>query len=403
MKDYQSNLMGSTTTNTLESPVETSQVNYLPLILLCLGHFFIDLYSSALGAFQPLLLLKHNMNLSQAGILGGALVFSASLAQPLYGYLSDRYRNKMFSCLAPAVAGVFICALGLAPSYGYLLLAVVFGGVGIASFHPQGSAWATIGIVQNKQRWFAVFISSGTLGYALGPTFFAYFLPKIGMQQSLWLAIPGILITIFLMASLVPPSYEGVAKHKFEWQPLWEVRRTLFLLYMLVFIRSIVQVTYGQMLPLYLTKERGFSYGEATATLSLYLAAGALGGFIGGNLADRWGGRKVILLSMALCVAPLAVFFLTTGWISVASLTLAGLILLFTIPVNVVMAQQLAPSQSGVISALMMGFAWGLAGLIFIPLTGWFGDHYSLGTAMAALAAFPIIGAVLAWMLPKEC
>ena len=76
--------------------------------------------------------------------------------------------------------------------------------------------------------------------------------------------------------------------------------------------------------------------------------------------------------------------------------------LLFTIPVNVVMAQQLAPSQSGVISALMMGFAWGTAGLIFIPLTGWMGDHYSLGTAMASLAAFPIIGAFLAWMLPKE-
>ena len=391
----------SATTSTMNAPV-AARFSYLPLTLLCLGHFFIDLYSSALGAFQPLLVEKHHLRLAEAGLLGGALVFSASLAQPLYGYLSDRYRSKLFSCLAPAVAGIFISALGTASSYSTLLIVVLLGGMGIASFHPQGSAWATIGIEENKARWFAVFISSGTLGFALGPTFFSFFLPRIGLENSLWLAIPGILITIFLMFTLSPPSFEGIKDHKFDLEPLRKVWKTLLLLYLLVFVRSIVQVTYAQLLPLYLTKERGFTYTEATATLSLYLATGALGGFIGGSLADRWGGRKVILVSMSCCVPPLALFFLTTGWISIVSLALAGLILLFTIPVNVVIAQQLAPTQSGTISALMMGFDWGLAGLIFIPLTGWVGDHYTLGTAMAFLAAFPVLGALFAWMLPKE-
>ena len=394
-------MSSSATTSTINAPAMV-RFSYLPLTLLCLGHFFIDLYSSALGAFQPLLVAKHHLRLAEAGLLGGALVFSSSLAQPLYGYLSDRYRSKLFSCLAPAVAGIFISALGAASSFSALLFAVLLGGMGIASFHPQGSAWATIGIEENRARWFAVFISSGTLGFALGPTFFSFFLPRIGLENSLWLAIPGILISVFLMITLEPPSFEGVKQHKFDLEPLRKVKRTLLLLYLLVFVRSIVQVTYAQLLPLYLTKERGFTFTEATATLSLYLAAGALGGFIGGSLADRWGGRKVILVSMACCVPPLALFFLTSGWISIVSLALAGLILLFTIPVNVVMAQQLAPTQAGTISALMMGFAWGLAGLIFIPFTGWMGDHYSLGIAMAFLAAFPILGALFAWMLPKE-
>ena len=394
--------MNSTATASPMNSTALARFSYLPLGLLCLGHFFIDLYSSALGAFQPLLVEKHHLRLAEAGLLGGALVFSASLAQPLYGYLSDRYRSKLFSCLAPAVAGIFISALGAAPGFRALLLAVLLGGMGIASFHPQGSAWATIGIEENKARWFAVFISSGTLGFALGPTFFSFFLPRIGLENSLWLAIPGVLITVFLMFTLDAPSFEGVKQHKFDIKPLRKVWKTLLLLYLLVFVRSIVQVTYAQMLPLYLTKERGFTFAEATATLSLYLAAGALGGFIGGNLADHWGGRKVILVSMACCVPPLALFFLSTGWVSIVALSVAGLILLFTIPVNVVMAQQLAPTQAGTISALMMGFAWGLAGLIFIPLTGWMGDHYSLGFAMAFLAGFPLIGALFAWMLPKE-
>jgi FSR family fosmidomycin resistance protein-like MFS transporter len=84
-------------------------------------------------------------------------------------------------------------------------------------------------------------------------------------------------------------------------------------------------------------------------------------------------------------------------------LFLGGLFLLFTIPVNVVMAQELVPSQAGTVSALMMGFAWGAAGLVFIPLTGWISDLLSMQHAFAGLIAFPLIGFLLALKLPKKC
>jgi len=69
--------------------------------------------------------------------------------------------------------------------------------------------------------------------------------------------------------------------------------------------------------------------------------------------------------------------------------------------VNVVMAQELAPTQSGTVSALMMGFAWGMAGLIFIPLTGWIADVFSMQAAFAGLVLFPLIGFFLALKLPR--
>ena len=81
---------------------------------------------------------------------------------------------------------------------------------------------------------------------------------------------------------------------------------------------------------------------------------------------------------------------------------LGGLVLLFTIPVNVVMAQELVPSQAGTVSALMMGFAWGMAGLIFIPLTGWVADHSSLHVALAAQTVLPPLGFLLTFLLPKR-
>ena len=81
------------------------RAGFLGLILFSLAHFFIDLYSAALGAYQPLLGDKLHLSLTQAGVLGGLLVFSASVMQPAYGYLSDRFHTRMFSVLAPAVGG----------------------------------------------------------------------------------------------------------------------------------------------------------------------------------------------------------------------------------------------------------------------------------------------------------
>jgi FSR family fosmidomycin resistance protein-like MFS transporter len=98
----------------------------------------------------------------------------------------------------------------------------------------------------------------------------------------------------------------------------------------------------------------------------------------------------------------LALFVFSSGWVSTLGLALSGLILLFTNPVNVVMGQELAPTQTGTVSALMMGFAWGTSGLLFIPLTGWISDLYSMQAAFIGLAAFPLAGFVLALKLPKQ-
>ncbi len=388
----------------IEAPQQERAIraSFLTLILFSTAHFFIDLYSAALGIFQPLLADKLNLNLTQAGILGGLLVFSSSVMQPAYGYLSDRFHTRMFSVLAPAVAGVFISILGIAPSFGWLAAMVLVGGCGIASFHPQASSRATMGLRSNRGRWMAVFISSGTLGLAAGPAYFSGFFNWLGMERAYWAALPAILVTLLLLWFLpeaVRP--EAHVRRRFDWHPLRAVWKPLTILYFLVFIRSTVQIVFSALLPLYLHRERGFSLTDASWALSLYLASGALGGFLGGHFADRFGGRNVILISMAGSFPFLILFFLATGPVALIGLALTGLLLLFTIPVNVVMAQELVPKQSGTVSALMMGFAWGMAGLIFIPLVGWAGDHFTLHRAFLALSLFPVIGFFLTLKLPK--
>lgn len=368
------------------------------LVLLALGHFFVDLYSGALGALQPALVERLGLSLAQAGILGGVFVVSSSVMQPAYGFLSDRYHTKLFAALAPAVAGIGISALGLAPRYLWLLALVVLAGAGVAAFHPQASSAVAALSREHRGGWMAAFISSGTLGLSLGPACFSAIAAHLGLPRVYWAAAPGIAVTLLLLARLPAPGSHS-RRRGFDWEPLRRVWKPLTVLYLLVFLRSVVQITFAQFLPLYLTRERGFDLSSASYALTLYLAAGALGGFIGGHLADRFGGKTVILLSMAGCLPFLLIFFLGGGPMALAGLALGGLILLFTIPVNVVMGQELVPSQAGTVSALMMGFAWGMAGMIFIPLVGWASDLFSMHRVLMALLAFPALGFGLALKL----
>ena len=67
----------------------------------------------------------------------------------------------------------------------------------------------------------------------------------------------------------------------------------------------------------------------------------------------------------------------------------------------VVMAQDLVPSQRGIVSSLMMGFAWGMAGITFVPVIGWAADHVGLQAVLWAVALTPLAGFPLALRLPK--
>ena len=173
------------------------------------------------------------------------------------------------------------------------------------------------------------------------------------------------------------------------------------ILFLLVFTRSIVQVTFTQFLPLYLRAHRGFSLPAAGYALAAFMTGATLGGLVGGNLADRFGGRRVIIASTFLTTPLLAVFLLGSGAWSMAALVVGGMVLALTNPVNIIMAQRLAPAQSGTVSALMMGFAWGTAGLLFIPLTGRIADHYSLHAAFCALICVPVVSCFLSLKVPK--
>jgi FSR family fosmidomycin resistance protein-like MFS transporter len=160
-------------------------------------------------------------------------------------------------------------------------------------------------------------------------------------------------------------------------------------------MRSWIQVGLLTYIPFYFIDYLKGDALQAGTLVSTFLAGGAIGTLAGAPLADRWGHKRYLVLSMLLSSLILPLFFITKGVLLFAVLGLLGMILISTFSVTIVMAQHLIPQGLGVASGLMAGFAIGTGG-ICVTLLGVIADHFGVPAALQSTMALPVIGFLLA-------
>src|SRR6185295_9530377 len=176
--------------------------------------------------------------------------------------------------------------------------------------------------------------------------------------------------------------------------------KPLALLYFTIVLRT--ATTYGFMTftPTLLTQQ-GWSIGEASTAVSLYLFASGIGGFLGGPLSDRIGPRRVIVSTLIASVPFMALAPHLPPLGFTAMLALGGLLLQSTLPISITFAQSFVKGGAATVSSLMMGFAWGM-GSLTVPLIGMGADRFGILPTLAIVAFIPLLAAALAWQLPEK-
>ena len=368
------------------------------LAVLALGHFTIDSYSSFYLPLLPLLVHRLGLNYAMVGSLVALGSMSSSFSQPLFGLLSDRLSRPWFVALGPMVAAVFLASTGAATSYAALVALLVLGGIGVSAFHPQTASIAGL-TGERRAISMSIWITGGTLGWALGPMFATLTTSRFGIERSYVAALPGLAMSAVLIAWFVrvPPVAPGRRVHT-RLADLAPIARPLSLLYGVVVVRSAVSSGFATFLPLEV-HDRGWSLTAGAWITTAYLTAGAFGGFAGGWLADRIGGLRVVRASFVLAAPFYAGFFFLPERPGLVSLIVGYALLQASLPVNVVLGQELAPRHASTISSLLMGAAWGVGALLVGPI-GVIADHAGLRMALAALSALVVPGFVCAACIP---
>lgn len=370
------------------------------LALLTTAHFTVDVYSSFFSPLLPLLATRLGMNLAMVGTLVALASLSSSFSQPFFGLLADRLRRPWLIGLGPLLAAGLMSSVGLAPSFAALVVILMVGGLGISWFHPQSAVLAT----QDSPRRslaMAVFITGGTLGGSLGPLISVAVVGWVGLERS-WLAmLPGVALAVALIAVLARHHRTAPAAGPGDTPSLRELRpvlRPLTLLYFAVVARSAVSYGFMTFLPMYL-HGLGYPVSFGGAALTAYLALGALGGFAGGWIAERIGGRAVVVQSFVGAIPFFLAFLVLPTLPGLVCLVVGSFLLQGSLPVNVVLGQELAPRHSSTISSLLMGAAWGVGALVVAPI-GMLADAHGLRAGLAALTAVLVPGLLCALALP---
>jgi len=368
------------------------------VIALATTHFVVDGYGNIYAPLLPLLIPQLGLTLAAAGTLAMCFQMSSSVAQLAFGRLADQWRPRLLLLVGPLVAVAILSLIGLSTDVWTLAAVLIVGGLGAAAFHPPAAAMVHALGGDRRGLAMSTHISGGSLGFALGPLLFAPFVQHFGLLWTPMLMLPGLAALAVLLQRVPAIDHRQEHDRAGGFSELRPYAKPLALLYAIVVLRTLASLSFATFMPVMLTR-RGTSIAGAGTAVAVYLFASGVGGFLGGPAADRWGARRVIILSLVSSV-PFLVFAPTQrGWLFLVLLAIGGFLLQSTLPVNVTFGQTLAPISAATVSSLMMGFAWGTGGLS-VPFVGMLADRIGIERALIVMAFMPLVAALLALPLP---
>jgi len=381
----------------------TTFTTLLPLLGLMLAHLTNDMYGNILPVLVPLLKTKFELSHTMIGIMSAAYTATGSFLQLFFGYLSDRLRHWRFTIIGPLITGFFMSFLGIMPSYELLLLALTMAALGTAMFHPQGTSTAGRLFTKNRGLYVSLFIASGTLGFALGPIFMALVVEHRGIESTPLALIPlaGLVILFTLLQRNIPPEpppTEAPTGEPTSDRPIERDTRKIIsmaLLWGIVVFRHTIKLAFITFYIL-LLQEQGITYLTASFMLFVVLAAGPIGGVLGGIISDRLGRWQTAVFTLVFGFLSMLGFLVFPEPFAYISLLLGTALLNASNPVIIAFAQEISPGRASTASSIVMGVGWGV-GAMLVSIVGVIADASSISNALwvSTLTAFVITCALI--------
>lgn len=365
------------------------------------AHLLNDLIQALLPSIYPMLKTDFALSFGQIGWIALAYQITASLLQPWIGLYTDKHPKPYLLPAGMTVTLIGIALLATAGSYPMLLVAACVVGVGSATFHPEASRVARMasgGRFGTAQSTFQV---GGNTGSAIGPLLAAAIVVPFGQSAIAWFMLVALLAIWVLWRitgwTLRQAQAKSMARHHAKGLERPEVIRAMVVIAILMFAKFVYISAFTNYFTFYLIERFGTSVRESQLYLFVFLAAVALGTFAGGPVGDRIGRKAVIWVSF-LGVAPfaLALPHANLFWTAVLAVVI-GLVMSSAFAALVVYAQEAVPGRVGMVSGIMFGLMFGIAGMAAAGL-GQLADVHGIAWVYQQCAYLPLLGLATAFL-----
>lgn len=372
------------------------------LFVLSLGHGCADLCSGALFALLPFLVVERHYSYAAAGVFALTASVAGALFQPLVGAHGDRSEAHWLLPGGLVLSGLGIGAVGFATSYPLTLLAVAVCSAGVAAYHPEGARWARHASSSRVTADMSVFSVGGGVGFALGPLVVAAALAPLGLHGTPIIALIPVAAAVVVGVTLRRFRGKPVGEHPLHRQAevLGSEWRPFACLAALFCVASGVAIGLLTYVPLFLVQARATSPAASNVMTSVLLAAAAAGTLLGGFGAQRLGRRFVLVVPQLVLVPAIALLPSLSYGAMIPLIIIIGVAVNANVGIALVLAQEYLPAHMGLATGLTIGVCGGAGGLIVAAL-GLLGDAAGPSSVLYALAALPLVVAVLASRLPR--
>ncbi len=373
---------------------------YGPPIFHCIN----DFGQGSLAALIPFFIANFGLNYYQSASIIFCNTVVASVAQPVLGYVADRWRVPWFIPVGFSITLVSISAIALATSYEMILALSLIAGLGAALFHPEAAL--LVNRMQSNELGNAMgrFAVGGSAGFALGPllaggvyVFGAHFLWVFTA-----IALLGVLLYLYAFTGEADTTNAGESKSSAkstntganDWVSFGK-------LFFVIASRSILFSVLSIFIPiLYITVINGEASASSLA-LTMYFAMGAVLTYMGGALSDKLGFLKTVRLGNLIFLPSVLVFiFVPNIWgFFGAMIPIAFGVFSQYGPITV-LGQKYLAKNAGFASGITLGLGITLGGLV-APYVGHLADIYDVQTALMTLIPVGLMGLLMSLWLKE--
>jgi FSR family fosmidomycin resistance protein-like MFS transporter len=334
------------------------------VVLLSWAHFLNDGAANFLPGILPALLVALGIPIGYAGAIIAILVLGQGL-QPFTGALADRWGWRGISAMGLVGSSLGAAWVGWAHSPASLIAALALIGVSNSVFHPPALTTVRRLSGGSGEGAMAVFLVGGEAGRGAWPLLASVVVVSMGLG-GLWVLTLAAAVTVPLLWWQTQP----LSRHPSTvsaWQGVRDAGRPLLMVITYSSLRAVLLFGLAAFIPLW-WEARGGSLITGAALITAFLLVGIAGNLGSAVLARHFGRRRLVIAGTLAGVGLEAAFMLSSGawlWITLSGV---GIALFGTLPLTVLMGQDLLPRHPSLGGGLALGFCNALGALIVAPL-----------------------------------
>ena len=310
------------------------------------------------------------LNPLQFGVMLAVRQLSGGLTSVGSGFFVDifRYRSGQVLGISMGLIGLGYLLVALAPTYLFIIIALVVASAGSALWHPPALGLLARRFPRQRGLYISLHRSVGNVGDLAGPLIAGALLGAVSWRWIMGGGTPVLLllgvVVLILLWNVGGPKPGPIAladnlksqlsslRESFRGTGMWPI-------FTVSAVRVMGDRSYIAFLPIYLQEQLSMGPGWIGIYVALVAAPGIVSGPLFGTLSDRLG-RKFII---ALCMLTAVVLSITTSAaggnivLSLLSVTLFGV---FHSSVNsLTQAAAIDVAEGRGLDATFMGLMWG--------------------------------------------